>query len=82
MLLTIDAPGIEALRPQVPHLRVARWDCGCASFDLQVDPNHALAGVEIVDYVERHGDESPDEIPPPGAWNEPFLRGPASSTPS
>jgi hypothetical protein len=117
MLLTFDAPGIEALRSQVPHARAARWGCGCASFDFQVDRKHAprssittspaieavtkerddvaaafdlllwiddgwLAGVEIVDYVERHGDESPDEIPPPGAWNEPSLREPASSTPS
>jgi hypothetical protein len=30
-----------------------------------------LAGVEIVDYVDRHGEESPDEIPPPEAWSEP-----------
>jgi hypothetical protein len=33
-----------------------------------------LAGVEIVDYVELHGDESPDEIPPAEAWNEPQAR--------
>ena len=33
-----------------------------------------LSSVEIVDYVDRHGDESPDEIPPPGAWNEPKAR--------
>jgi hypothetical protein len=33
-----------------------------------------LAGVEIVDYVDRHGDESPDEIPPPEAWNGPESR--------
>jgi hypothetical protein len=34
-----------------------------------------LSGVEIVDYVDRHGDESPDEIPPPEAWGEPSRRG-------
>jgi hypothetical protein len=33
-----------------------------------------LSGVEIVDYVDRHGDESPDEIPPPEAWNDPRFR--------
>ena len=30
-----------------------------------------LAGVEIVDYVERHGDDSPDEIPPADYWTHP-----------
>jgi hypothetical protein len=30
-----------------------------------------LSGVEIVDVVDRHGDESPDEIPPPESWDEP-----------
>jgi len=33
-----------------------------------------LAAVEIVDYVDRHGDESPDEIPPPDAWDAPRAR--------
>ena len=30
-----------------------------------------LSGVEIVDYVERHGNDSPDEIPPSDYWDEP-----------
>lgn len=33
-----------------------------------------LDGVEIVDFVDRHGDESPDEIPPPDAWDAPHVR--------
>jgi hypothetical protein len=33
-----------------------------------------LSGVEIVDYVDRHGDESPDEIPTPEDWQEPTVR--------
>ena len=109
MLLSIEAPGIEELRSQVPHAQAARWECGCASFDLRVDRERAprssvtarpaieartreqdevnstfdllvwvddgwLAGVEIVDYVERHGEESPEEIPPPSAWNAPRAR--------
>jgi hypothetical protein len=37
-----------------------------------------LTGVEIVDYVDRHGEESPDEIPPPAEWQEPEARLPAS----
>jgi hypothetical protein len=113
MLLSIAAPGIDELRAQVPYAKAARWNCGCASFDLKVDRERAprssatarpaveaitheredvsrafdlllwvedgwLAGVEIVDYVDRHGDDSPDEIPPPGAWEEPLARLPAS----
>jgi hypothetical protein len=109
MLLSIEMPGIEELRAQVPHVRVARWSCGCASFNVEVDrtlaphsqvtkrpaveassrehddPQKAfdlllwvedgwLAGVEIVDYVDRHGDESPDEISPPEEWHEPIVR--------
>jgi hypothetical protein len=106
MLLSIEAPGIEGLRAQVPYASAARWKCGCASFNLRVDRERAprssvttspaiqattveredyrrtfqlllwvedgwLSGVEIVDYVDQHGDESPDEIPPPAAWHEP-----------
>jgi hypothetical protein len=106
MLLSVEAPGIEELRAQVPYAKAARWECGCASFNLAVDRERAprssvtarraveattkerddvnstfdlllwvdegwLAGVEIVDYVDQHGDESPDEIPPPEAWNGP-----------
>jgi hypothetical protein len=37
-----------------------------------------LDGVEIVDYVDRHGDESPDVIPPPTAWGAPSVRDPAT----
>lgn len=33
-----------------------------------------LDGVEIVDYVNRRGYESPDEIPPPDSWNAPQAR--------
>ena len=108
MLLSVDAPGIEELRAQVPYVQVARWRCGCASFDLRVDRERAprssiiarpaveaitkerddvngafdlllwvddgwLDGVEIVDYVDRHGDESPDEIPTIDAWEAPLL---------
>jgi hypothetical protein len=102
MLLSVDMPGVEELRAQVPHVRVARWDCGCASFDIQVDralapksrvtkrpaaeashvPERAfdlllwvhdgwLSGVEIVDYVTGHGDDSPEELPPPEEWADP-----------
>jgi hypothetical protein len=109
MLLSVDGPGIAELRLQVPYASAARWDCGCASFDVQVDRQRAprssittspaieattvergdyrrtfdlllwvddgwLSGVEIVDYVDQHGDESPDEIPRPEAWNEPRAR--------
>jgi predicted nicotinamide N-methyase len=30
-----------------------------------------LAGVEIADYVDQHGDDSPNEIPPPEYWHQP-----------
>lgn len=108
MLLTVEMPGIEELRAQVPFVQVARWNCGCASFNIEVDRNAAprsaitrgpaidaetkeradylsafdlilwvedgwLAGVEIVDYVDRHGDQSPDEIPPPEKWEPPHV---------
>jgi hypothetical protein len=33
-----------------------------------------LDGVEIVDFVDRHGDDSPDEIPPPDLWDPPHAR--------
>jgi hypothetical protein len=109
LLLSVETPGIEELRTQLPHVRVARWNCGCASFNVEVDRTLAspsqitnrpaveafskqrddpqkvfelllwvtdgwLSGVEIVDYVDRHGDESPDEIPPPEDWQEPTVR--------
>ncbi len=34
-----------------------------------------LAGVEIVDYVARHGEDSPREIPPREYWGSPQARG-------
>jgi hypothetical protein len=36
MLLSVEAPGIDELRKQVPHVQAARWSCGCASFNLSV----------------------------------------------
>ena len=109
MLLSVEAPGIAELRAQVPYVEAARWNCGCASFNLKVDRERAarssivarpavqalsrerdevngtfdlllwvddgwLDGVEIVDYVDRHGDESPDVMPPPDAWAAPSVR--------
>jgi hypothetical protein len=107
MLLSVQMPGIEELRTQARSVRVARWKCGCSSFNIEVDRSVAprssavhrnpvidaeskerrdplnafdlllwvedgwLAGVEIVDYRERHGDDSPDEIPPPDQWQLP-----------
>jgi hypothetical protein len=108
LLLTVDVEGIEQLREQVPHVLGARWNCGCASFNLIVDKSKAspstitksplseassrehddpdrydelllwvtegwLSGVEIVDYVEQHGEQSPQEIPPPDYWDAPRL---------
>jgi hypothetical protein len=108
-LLAVEGSGMGDLRSQVPYASAARWDCGCASFEIEVDRKRAprstittspaieattleredssktfdvllwvddgwLSGVEIVDYVDQHGDESPDEIPPPEAWNEPRPR--------
>lgn len=109
LLLSVDVPGIAELRSQALYVSAARWDCGCASFDVQVDRERAprssvtsspaieattveredyrrtfdlllwvndgwLSGVEIVDYVDQHGEESAEEIPPPEAWNEPHSR--------
>ena len=109
LLLSIDVPGIAELRSQARYASAARWDCGCASFDVEVDRQRAprssvttsaaieattverqdyrmtfdlllwvndgrLSAVEIVDYVDQHGDESPEEIPPPEPWNEPHSR--------
>ncbi len=46
-----------------------------AAFDLLLWIDDGwLAGVEIVDYVDRHGDDSPDEIPPLEAWAKPHIR--------
>jgi hypothetical protein len=41
LLLTVDVEGIEELRDQVSHVRGARWNCGCASFNLIVDKSKA-----------------------------------------
>lgn len=108
LLLAVDVKGIEELRAQVPHARGARWNCGCASFNLIVDKAKAprstisksplseaspreqgdpdrfyelllwvsdgwLSGIEIVDYVEQHGEQSPQEIPPRDYWSSPQL---------
>ncbi len=105
-LLSVEVPGIEDLREQVAYARAARWDCGCASFNIIVDRERAprsaitaspaveayskerddvdkafdlllwveegwLAGVELVDYVDHHGDDSPDAIPACEYWDEP-----------
>ena len=46
-----------------------------AAFDLLLWVEDGwLVGVEIVDYVDRHGEESPDEIPSPPKWNDPRSR--------
>jgi hypothetical protein len=109
LLLSVEMDGIEELRAQMPFARVARWDCGCSSFSIEVDRTSApqssitrspaveaitweredvnaafdlllwvddgwLAGVEIVDYVDLHGLESPREIPPPEDWLPPSVR--------
>ena len=37
LLLSAELPGIEELREQVAYVRAARWNCGCASFDVVVD---------------------------------------------
>ena len=108
-LLSADATGIDELRKQAASARVARWSCGCASFNVVVDRERAprsmittspaveafsteradperaldlllwvedgwLAGVEIVDYVARHGEDSPKEIPPRESWSDPQAR--------
>lgn len=109
MLLSVNLPGVEALRSQLAHATAARWVCGCRllwsaggssasaalnhhdfachrattverddyreTFDLLLWVDDGwLSGVEIVDYVDQHGDESPDEIPPPVVWNKPHPR--------
>ena len=106
MLLSVEIPGIAELRAQLPYVSVARWNCGCASFDVAVEKARAprasittspaveattreraditrtydlllwvrdgwLAAVEIVDYVDRHGEDSPAEIPSREEWNAP-----------
>ena len=108
LLLSVDTEGIDQLRQQVPHVLAARWNCGCASFNLVVDKARAphsaitksplseteskdeahldrhfqlllwvqegwLSAVEIVDFVERHGEESPQVIPPLEDWAVPRL---------
>jgi hypothetical protein len=37
MLLSVETPGIEDLRAQARRVRVARWSCGFASFNIEVD---------------------------------------------
>jgi hypothetical protein len=108
-LLSVDAVGIAELREQAALARVARWSCGCASFNVVVDRERAprsvittspaveafsterddadkafdlllwvedgwLAAVEIVDYIARHGEDSPREIPSREYWGGPQAR--------
>jgi len=111
-LLSVEIPGIEELREQVPYARAARWGCGCASFNVVIDRDAPrstitrspaveayskertdadkaydlllwvdegwLAGVELVDFVERHGEQSPEVIPPLDYWDEPRPYKPAA----
>ena len=61
-------------RPAVEAITRERDDVN-GTFDLLLWVDDGwLDGVEIVDYVDRHGDESPEEIPPPDAWNAPLAR--------
>jgi hypothetical protein len=61
-------------RPAVEAITKERDDVN-ATFDLLLWVDDGwLDSVEIVDYVDRHGDESPDEIPPPDAWDAPLVR--------
>jgi hypothetical protein len=61
-------------RPAVEAITRERDDVN-RTFDLLLWVDGGwLDGVEIVDYVDRHGEESPDEIPPPDAWNKPEAR--------
>jgi hypothetical protein len=39
MLLSVETPGRDELRAQMPSMKVARWSCGCASFSVEVDRN-------------------------------------------
>jgi hypothetical protein len=63
-------------RPAVEAITKNRDDVNHA-FDLLLWVNDGwLDGVEIVDYLgDRHGHESPDEIPSPAAWNPPHAFG-------
>jgi hypothetical protein len=58
-------------RPAVEAITRERGDVNSA-FDLLLWVEDGwLAGVEIVDYVSRHGEESPEVIPAPTAWEQP-----------
>jgi hypothetical protein len=46
LLLTLDFPGVEELRAQIPHaMVVARCDCGCPTVELRVPPNVPVSPV-------------------------------------
>jgi hypothetical protein len=64
---TTASPAVEAMTKERDEVN------GTFDLLLWVDDGW-LAGVEIVDYVDRHGEESPDEIPPPEAWSAPQAR--------
>jgi hypothetical protein len=65
-------------RPAVEAITKERDDVN-STFDLLLWVDDGwLTGVEIVDYVDRHGEESPDEIPPPDAWDAPQTRAQAT----
>src|SRR3954453_5282919 len=61
MLLTVEAPGIDELRAQVPYVQAARWACGCASFDLRVDreraPRSPITARPAVEAITRERDD-------------------------
>lgn len=40
-LLSVEMPGVEALREQASVAQAKPWDCGCASIDLVVDQERA-----------------------------------------
>lgn len=62
LLLSVEIPGIEELRRQAPFARVARWDCGCASFDIIIDRERAsrsaITARPVVETHSRSGDEA------------------------
>ena len=63
-------------RPVAEAITKQRDDAD-AAFDLLLWVEDGwLHSVEIVDYMETHGDDSPDEIPPPEVWDVPAARAP------
>ena len=64
MLLSLDEPGFDELRGQVPFAEAARWACGCASFDVRVDreraPRSSITGNPTVEAetIERGSEKN------------------------